>query len=41
MNITSQFSEVGRQHEVIYTAVDNHLAVVPSDIASARAALTS
>ena len=41
MNFTSRLGEAGVNIEVIYMAVDNHLAVVPNDIAKAQAVLAS
>ena len=41
MNFTSRLGEAGVNIEVIYLALDNQLAVVPNDIAKARAALTA
>jgi len=40
-DLTSRLSEAGVNIEVIYLALDNQLAVVPNDIARARAALTA
>ena len=37
--LTSKLGEAGVNIEVIYLALDNHLAVVPNDIDKARAAL--
>jgi len=39
--LTSRLGEAGVNIEVIYLALDNQLAVVPNDIAKARAALTA
>jgi len=39
MSLTSQLGEAGVNIEVIYMAIDNHVAVVPNDIEKARAAL--
>ena len=38
--LTSRLGDAGVNIEVIYLALDNQLAVVPNDIAKARAALT-
>jgi len=40
-DLTSRLGEAGVNIEVIYLALDNQLAVVPNDIARARAALTA
>jgi len=39
MNLASRLGEAGVNIEVIYMAVDNQLAIVPNDMAKARAAL--
>jgi len=39
MRLTSRLGEAGVNIEVIYMAIDNHVAVVPNDIEKARAAL--
>jgi len=41
VNFTLRLGEAGVNIEVTYRAVDNHLAVVPNDIAKAQAALAS
>jgi hypothetical protein len=41
MSLTSRLGEAGVNIEVIYMALDNQLAIVPNDIAKARAALTA
>jgi len=40
-DLTSRLGEAGVNIEVIYLALDNQLAIVPNDIARARAALTT
>ena len=41
MSEPSRLGDAGVIIEVIYMAVDNHLAVVPNDLTKAQAALTS